>query len=221
MAAVFPRQGGDHPARHTGADRERILAAARRVPDRERDGTAAWSLRTPRRALRQSGLPQINTATIRQILRGAGFMMPTLSRLAADALVILHLAFILFVIFGGWLAPRWPRLIWLHLPAVIWGVLVEWMGWNCPLTPLENHLRFVAGEAGYTGGFIDRYLLPLIYPAGLTREAQLLLGAGVVALNILVYGFVLIRWFHRRRLRNVSAGPGDRSPRQANGQGLS
>lgn len=132
--------------------------------------------------------------------------MPTLSRLAADVLVLLHLAFILFVVFGGWLAPRWPRLIWLHLPAVAWGVLVEWTGWICPLTPLENHLRFAAGEAGYAGGFVDRYLLPLIYPAGLTREAQLLLGAGVVALNIFVYGFVLIRWVRRRRLRNIPAG---------------
>ena len=149
----------------------------------------------------------------------ARYMMPTLSRLAADALVILHLAFILFVIFGGWLAPRWPRLIWLHLPAVVWGVLVEWTGWICTLTPLENNLLFAAGEASYTGGFIDRYLLPLIYPTGLTREAQLLLGAGVVAPNILVYGFVLIRWVRRRRLRNVSAGPGDRSPCHANGCG--
>jgi hypothetical protein len=127
--------------------------------------------------------------------------MPNLSRLAADVLVLLHLAFILFVVFGGLLAPRWPRLIWLHLPAAAWGVLVEWTGWICPLTPLENKLRFAACEAGYAGGFVDRYLLPLIYPAGLTREAQLLLAAGVAILNIIVYGFVLIRWTRRRRLR--------------------
>lgn len=128
-------------------------------------------------------------------------LMPILSGVAADALVLCHLAFILFVVFGGLLVLRWPRWAWLHLPAAFWGALVELAGWICPLTPLENVLRFAAGESGYTGGFISHYLLPLIYPAGLTREVQWLLGAGVLALNASVYGFILIRWVHRRRSR--------------------
>lgn len=114
-------------------------------------------------------------------------------RLAADAVALLHLAFVLFVAFGGLLVWRWPRLVWLHLPAVGWGALVEFTGWICPLTPLENHLRRVVGEAGYAGGFIDHYLWPLLYPAGLTREGQWALGAGVLILNGAVYGVLLAR----------------------------
>ncbi len=114
-------------------------------------------------------------------------------RLAADVVALLHLAFVLFVVFGGLLVWRWPRLAWLHLPAVAWGALIEFAGWICPLTPLENDLRQVVGASGYAGGFIDHYLLALLYPAGLTRGMQWALGAGVLALNSVVYGILLVR----------------------------
>jgi hypothetical protein len=107
--------------------------------------------------------------------------------LLANALVLLHLAFILFVVAGGLLVARKPRLVWLHLPAVIWGALIEFMGWICPLTPLENHFRKLAGQTGYKGGFIEHYLLPLIYPETLTAATQYLLGTLVLAANILIY----------------------------------
>lgn len=107
--------------------------------------------------------------------------------LLADAVLLLHLAFILFVVLGGFLVWRWPRLAWLHLPAAAWGALIEFGDWPCPLTPLENHLRALAGEAGYAGGFIEHYLLPLIYPEALTRELQVAFGLGVVAINLAAY----------------------------------
>lgn len=118
-------------------------------------------------------------------------------RLAADAVVLLHLAFVLFVVLGGLLAWRRPRRAWLHLPAVLWGGWIEFAGGLCPLTPLENHLRQAVGESGYAGGFIDHYLWPLLYPAGLTREMQWALGAGVIVFNIVVYGILLVRWAQR------------------------
>ena len=117
-----------------------------------------------------------------------------LFRLAADAVALLHLAFVLFVVGGGLLVWRWPWLAWLHLPAVAWGALIEFTGWMCPLTPLEQHLRQIVGQAGYAGGFMDHYLRALLYPAGLTREAQWALGAGVLAVNGAVYGLLLGRW---------------------------
>jgi hypothetical protein len=113
----------------------------------------------------------------------------------ADLVVIVHGLFILFVVAGGLLVLRWPRVAWLHLPAAAWGVLIEWSGWICPLTPLENTLRQAAGQAGYSGGFVERYLLPLIYPAGLTPAVQLWLGAVVLAVNVVVY----VLWWRRRR----------------------
>ncbi|MGY2489809.1 DUF2784 domain-containing protein [Cupriavidus sp. CP313] len=113
----------------------------------------------------------------------------------ADLVVIVHGLFILFVVAGGLLVLRWPRVAWLHLPAAVWGVLIEWSGWICPLTPLENSLRQAAGQAGYSGGFVERYLLPLIYPAGLTPAVQLWLGAVVLAVNVAVYAL----WWRRRR----------------------
>ena len=117
-------------------------------------------------------------------------------RLAADAVLLLHLGFILFVLLGGLLALRWRWAPMLHLPAAAWGVYVELSGGLCPLTPLENRLRSAAGEAGYTGGFIEHYLLALIYPAGLTHEIQYVLVAIVVGVNGLAYAWV---WRRRRR----------------------
>lgn len=118
-------------------------------------------------------------------------------RLAADALVVIHLGFILFVLFGGLLLLRWPRLLWLHLPAVAWGATVEFFHLLCPLTPWENQLRQAAGDAGYEGGFIEHYLIPLIYPAGLTPQIQLWLGGIVLLINATVYTYLLIRRFKR------------------------
>ncbi|MEW6426931.1 MAG: DUF2784 domain-containing protein [Thermodesulfobacteriota bacterium] len=116
-----------------------------------------------------------------------------LYRLLADLLVAVHLLFILFVLFGGLLALRWRPVVRLHLPAVCWGIVIEWSGWICPLTPLENRLRQKAGQAGYPGGFVEHYLLPVVYPEGLTREVQLVLGGLVLAVNLLVYGLILRR----------------------------
>jgi hypothetical protein len=104
----------------------------------------------------------------------------------ADLIVIIHFGFILFVIFGGFLALRWRNLIWLHLPAAIWGVLIELFGWICPLTYYENSLRS-SGGGSYTGGFLEHYLIPMIYPSALTREIQIGLGVILVLLNLLIY----------------------------------
>lgn len=113
--------------------------------------------------------------------------------LLADLTVLLHAAFILFAVLGGLLAVRWPRIAWLHLPAVAWAAFIEFSGRICPLTPLENHYRELAGESGYTGGFIEHYILPVIYPAGLTRNIQLGLGLGVLVVNIVAYVIVIRR----------------------------
>ena len=115
-----------------------------------------------------------------------------LARFAADALVLIHLGFILFVIGGGFLALRWRRLVWLHLPCAVWGALIEFAGWICPLTPLENRLRIAAGGSAYESGFIDNYIMPLIYPIGLDRGMQIALGVGVVSVNLVVYGLFLL-----------------------------
>lgn len=121
-----------------------------------------------------------------------------LYRILADLTLILHLLFILFVLLGGLLVLWQRRIAWLHLPVAGYGVLVEWVGWLCPLTPLEVRFRLLAGQAGYTGGFIEHYLVPLIYPAGLTRELQWLFGALVLVLNLAVYAMVL-SWAGRER----------------------
>lgn len=118
-----------------------------------------------------------------------------LLRLLADLLVVLHALFVLFVVAGGFLALRWRRLAWLHLPAALWGAVIEFMGWICPLTPLENQLRRLAGEAGYQGGFVEHYLIPTLYPAHYTAALRLTLGALVVVLNAAAYAL----YFRRRR----------------------
>ena len=91
-------------------------------------------------------------------------------RALADLVLVVHLGFVLFVVLGGLLVVRWPWLAWLHVPAAVWGVLIEFMGWICPLTPLENSFRVAGGGAGYSGGFIEHYIRPILYPAGLTRR---------------------------------------------------
>lgn len=128
-----------------------------------------------------------------------------LYRLAADLVVVVHLSFILFVLTGAFAVLRWPRLAVVHLPVAAWGTLVEFAGWHCPLTPLEVKLRVAAGGEGYAGGFVEHYLLPVIYPAGLTRDVEILLGAGVLVLNGCLYGLVLYRM--RRRARAVVSEP--------------
>lgn len=114
----------------------------------------------------------------------------------ANLIVAIHFAFVLFVVLGGLLALRWPRIAWVHVPVVIWGALIEFTGWICPLTPLENRLREAAGETGYQGDFIAHYILPMLYPNGLTRQDQLMLGGLALAINVAIYTAVFVR--HRR-----------------------
>ncbi len=118
--------------------------------------------------------------------------------LAANAVLIIHLGFVLYVVGGGLLIFRWKWSILFHLPAVLWGALLEFNGWLCPLTPLEQWLRVVGGQRGYSGGFIEHYLLSLLYPAGLTRDVQILLGTFVVVVNVLIYAILIFRLFKRR-----------------------
>jgi hypothetical protein len=110
----------------------------------------------------------------------------------AGAVIVAHLLFIAFVVAGGLLVWRWPRLAWVHLPAVFWGVVVELTGRICPLTPLENHLRRLGGSNSYSGGFIEQYLIPVIYPANLTANTQYVLGGLVIGVNLIIY-IIIIR----------------------------
>lgn len=121
-----------------------------------------------------------------------------IARLGADMVVLLHAAFIAFVVLGGLLALRDVRWAWLHLPAAAWGAYAEITATVCPLTPLENALRQRAGGAGYDGGFVEHYLIPLIYPAGLTPAHQRWIGVLVIAVNLAAYAFVLWRRYGRR-----------------------
>ena len=116
--------------------------------------------------------------------------------LLADAVLVAHAGFVAFVVLGGLLLLRWPRLAWVHLPVVAWGAGIEFTGGICPLTPLENHLRALAHEQGYAGGFVEHYVFGLLYPEGLTRDVQIVLGLGVLALNGAVYAWL---WYRRRQ----------------------
>lgn len=117
-------------------------------------------------------------------------------RVLADLVVLAHVLFVAFALGGGFLALRWRWMPWLHLPALAWAALVEIEGWVCPLTPLENHLRALAGEGGYRGDFIEHYVLPALYPAGLTRGVQAALAGGLIAVNAVAYATVA--WRGRR-----------------------
>jgi hypothetical protein len=116
--------------------------------------------------------------------------------LLADLVVFIHFVFVLFSVFGALLLIRWRKIIRLHLPAAAWAVWIEFSGRICPLTPLENWLRLKGGEYGYSGDFVEHYLLPLLYPSNLTREIQIILGAIVAGMNMAIYGYV---FFFRRK----------------------
>ena len=116
---------------------------------------------------------------------------------AADLIVLIHFSFILFVILGGFLAMKWRKIIWLHLPAAVWGILIEFFGWICPLTVLENRLRLDNDNGAYSTGFIEHYIIPLIYPEGLTPEIQVILGIAVIVFNLFVYTLVFKKWIRQ------------------------
>jgi Protein of Unknown function (DUF2784) len=119
----------------------------------------------------------------------------------AQALLLVHGAFVLFVVAGGVLVLRWPRLAWAHVPAAVWGALIEFTGFICPLTPLENAWRRAAGEQGYQGGFIEHYVTAALYPSGLTRPIQIALGLLVLGVNGWIYWRL---WRRRARPRQVT-----------------
>ena len=124
--------------------------------------------------------------------------MGILFQAVADLVVLFHLAFIVFAVLGGALALRWRWMPWVHLPAVLWGALLEFCGWMCPLVPLENWLRHAVGASGYPGGFVEHYVLPILYPAALTREVQVALGLLMCFVNAAIY---LCLWRYRARDR--------------------
>ncbi len=117
----------------------------------------------------------------------------------AESILLIHFVFIIFAVLGGIFVLKWKKIAWLHLPTVIWATLIEFTGWICPLTPLENWLRFQGGESGYSSGFIEYYIHPLLYPEMLTRNWQLLLGTLLLGLNLFIY----LRAFYRRSKNRV------------------
>lgn len=129
-------------------------------------------------------------------------------RILADAVLVLHLLFVLFVVSGGLLVLWRPRVAWLHLPAAVWGALIEFAGWPCPLTPLEQLLRRLAGQEGYEGGFVEHYITSALYPGGLTRSHQIILGGIVLVINVAVYA-----WIWRRRRRHGRRAEAEQAPR--------
>lgn len=124
-----------------------------------------------------------------------------LNTFIADLLVVLHFTFIIFVVFGGLPTLKWPGLARFHIPCAIWGALLEFYGWICPLTHLEQHFRDAASDAGYRGGFIQHYLIPIIYPHDLTREVQFALGLAVVFLNIFIYSAHIFKKKSKNRMK--------------------
>ncbi|MBW2249700.1 MAG: DUF2784 domain-containing protein [Deltaproteobacteria bacterium] len=124
-------------------------------------------------------------------------------RLMADIVVVIHFAFTIFVLLGGILTIWWRKVVWLHIPAAVWAAFIEFAGWICPLTPLENRLRIKGGEAGYPGGFVEEYILPVIYPAGLTREIQIILGILVITVNLVIYWKVFHKAFSGKQFKVI------------------
>ena len=118
--------------------------------------------------------------------------------LLADIVVFLHLTFVIFAVLGAVLIIWWRRVLWLHVPAVLWAVWIEMTGGICPLTPLENRLRLKAGSAGYQTDFVANYLLPVLYPDGLTRNIQFLLGLVVLFINVAIYGYLYLQYKSKR-----------------------
>jgi hypothetical protein len=123
----------------------------------------------------------------------------------SNLVLIAHLAFVLFVVLGGFLVLNWRSLAWLHVPAFLWGVLIELAGWVCPLTPLENWLREKGGELVYRADFIEHYILPLLYPATLTRRSQIFMGLLVLSVNLGFYGWILWRIAQKKARSNSSS----------------
>jgi hypothetical protein len=125
-----------------------------------------------------------------------------LLRTLADLVLVAHFAFVAFAVVGGVVVLRWPRVAFAHVPAVAWAVMIEYAGWICPLTPLENALREAGGGAGYAGAFLDHYLVPLLYPAGLTRQFQVVLGSLLLLVNAGAYW-----WLVQRTRRQLASRP--------------
>lgn len=119
-------------------------------------------------------------------------------RFLADAVVLIHILFVVYAIAGGLLVLKWKFTIFLHIPVLLWGTMVEAAGWICPLTPLENRLRIEAGQAGYSGGFVENYLLPVLYPDGLTRSDQVVLALSLVTVNVVIYTLVTRKLTQKR-----------------------
>ena len=119
--------------------------------------------------------------------------------LLADLVVVIHLLFVFFVMSGGLLVLRWRIFAWIHIPSVFWAALIEFCGWICPLTPLENHLRIKGGSSGYATGFVEHYIIPLLYPSQLTRKLQIFLGLLVVAVNLVIYLWIWHPWKKRNK----------------------
>jgi hypothetical protein len=126
------------------------------------------------------------------------------ARLLADLVVIIHFVFVIFAVLGGLLVLRWRRVAWFHVPTAVWAALIEFQGWICPLTPLENWLRQKGGSSGYETGFVEHYIMPVLYPAELTRNLQIVLGLIVAGINGTIYGYLGFRWL-QQKLRQRSS----------------
>lgn len=122
-----------------------------------------------------------------------------LFKVGADFLVLVHLAFICFVLLGGFLLLKWRWLVFVHLPALLWATLLEFQGWSCPLTPLEQALRRLGEQQGYTGGFIQHYILPVIYPAALEQDMQFILGVLLLLINACIYLWIILRFDRKNK----------------------
>jgi hypothetical protein len=122
--------------------------------------------------------------------------------LLADLVLIFHALFVVFVVLGGFVVLRWRKVIWIHAPCVAWGVILEFQGWICPLTYLENDLLVAGGATRYTGDFIWHYLRPLVYPPGITADNQFLLGVIALVINLIAYTFVWRCWRQQKRDQN-------------------